>query len=83
MQDSPFLPLPCEGTYFQLMDYSAISDLDDFAFSKKLTVEHGVACIPVSVFYEQAPPAKVVRFCFAKQDETLIAAAEKLKQVRM
>ena len=83
MQDSPFRPLPCEGTYFQLMDYSNISDLGDFEFSKRLTIEHGVACIPVSVFYEQAPPAKVVRFCFAKKDETLIAAAEKLKKVKM
>ena len=73
-----FTPTP--STYFQLADYSAIRpDLDDVAMSQWLTREHGVACIPVSVFY-QTPPAdlRLVRFCFAKREETLRQAAEKL-----
>jgi len=68
------------GTYFQLADYSAIRpDLDDVAMAQWLTREHGVASIPISVFY-QAPPAdlRLVRFCFAKQEETLRQAAERL-----
>ncbi|WP_271410931.1 pyridoxal phosphate-dependent aminotransferase [Pseudomonas sp. Q1-7] len=68
------------GTYFQLVDYSAIRpDLDDVAMSEWLTREHGVAAIPVSVFYQQAPrDLRLVRFCFAKREETLREAAEKL-----
>ena len=68
------------GTYFQLADYSAIrSDLDDVVMAEWLTREHGVAAIPVSVFY-QSPPAdlRLVRFCFAKREETLRQAADKL-----
>ena len=68
------------GTYFQLVDYSAIRpDLDDVAMAEWLTREHGVAAIPVSVFY-QTPPKdlRLVRFCFAKREETLRQAAEKL-----
>ncbi len=68
------------GTYFQLVDYSAIRpDFDDVAMSEWLTREHGVASIPISVFY-QAPPAesRLVRFCFAKREETLHQAAEQL-----
>src|SRR5690606_9688801 len=68
------------GTYFQLADYSAIRpDLDDVAMAEWLTREHGVAAIPVSVFYQQ-PPAelRLVRFCFAKREETLREAAAKL-----
>jgi len=68
------------GTYFQLADYSAIRpDLDDVAMAQWLTREHGVASIPISVFY-QSPPAnlRLVRFCFAKQEETLRQAAERL-----
>ncbi|MND32197.1 Methionine aminotransferase [compost metagenome] len=68
------------GTYFQLVDYSAIrGDLDDVAMAEWLTREHGVAAIPVSVFYQQAPKdLRLVRFCFAKREETLRQAAEKL-----
>ena len=68
------------GTYFQLADYSAIRpDLDDVAMAEWLTREHGVAAIPVSVFYQQAPSEmRLVRFCFAKREETLRLAAEKL-----
>ncbi|MFZ3186628.1 MAG: pyridoxal phosphate-dependent aminotransferase [Pseudomonas sp.] len=68
------------GTYFQLADYSAIRpDLDDVAMAEWLTREHGVAAIPVSVFYQQAPvEMRLVRFCFAKREETLLAAGERL-----
>lgn len=68
------------GTYFQVVDYSAIRpDLDDVAMAEWLTREHGVAAIPVSVFYQQAPADMcLVRFCFAKKEETLRQAADKL-----
>lgn len=79
MADTPFTLLPTAGTYFQLADYGAISDLPDTAFAEWLTKEHGVATIPVSVFYQQPVDHKVVRFCFAKDDATLQAAGEQLK----
>lgn len=79
MADTPFTLLPTAGTYFQLADYSAISDLPDTAFAEWLTKEHGVATIPVSVFYQQPVDHKVVRFCFAKDDATLQAAGEQLR----
>jgi methionine aminotransferase len=68
------------GTYFQLADYSAIRpDLNDVAMAEWLTREHGVAAIPVSVFYQQAPAdMRLVRFCFAKREETLLAAGVRL-----
>ena len=73
-------PLPVPGGYFQLVDYSAISDLDDAAFCRWLTIEKGVAAIPLSAFYE-SPPAgqRLVRLCFAKSDATLAQAAERLR----
>jgi methionine aminotransferase len=66
------------GGYFQLADYSAVRDTDDLNFCEWMVREAGVAAIPVSAFYESAPDAKLVRFCFAKNDETLQAAAERL-----
>lgn len=68
--------LPCEGTYFLLADYSAISDLDDVSFCRWLTTEIGVAAIPLSVFCADPFPHKLIRLCFAKQPATLLAAAE-------
>ena len=70
--------LPCEGTYFLLADYSAISDLDDVSFCRWLTTDVGVAAIPLSVFCADPFPHKLIRLCFAKQPETLLAAAERL-----
>jgi len=70
--------LPCEGSYFQSVDYSAVSDLPDTAFCEWLTTEVGVAAIPLSAFYRVAPPLRVARFCFAKRDETLDAALARL-----
>ena len=70
--------LPCEGTYFLLADYSAISSLDDVSFCQWLTKEVGVAAIPLSVFCADPFPHKLIRLCFAKQESTLLAAAERL-----
>jgi methionine transaminase len=71
----------CRGTYFQLADYSRISGLDDREFAQWLTREHGVAVIPVSVFCREPPDRRLVRFCFAKEDATLEAAAERLRGI--
>ncbi|MFO1473967.1 MAG: pyridoxal phosphate-dependent aminotransferase [Lysobacterales bacterium] len=72
-------PLPVPGGYFQLVDYSAVSDLDDVAFCRWLTIEKGVTAIPLSPFYETPPPGqRLVRLCFAKNDATLDAAIERL-----
>ncbi|VFR22934.1 Aspartate aminotransferase [plant metagenome] len=80
-----FKALPCPGTFFMLADYGAISDLPEAEFSRWLTLEHGVAVIPVSAFYRQpAAPAsnhQIVRFCFAKQDATLDEAIRRLQSV--
>lgn len=78
LASSRFEILPCEGTYFLLADYSAISDLDDVSFCQWLTKEVGVAAIPLSVFCADAFPHKLIRLCFAKQEATLDAAAERL-----
>lgn len=74
--------LPCAGTYFQVVDYSAISDLNDRDFAHWLTQTIGVACIPLSAFYASAPQARRVRFCFAKQEQTLETALERLQALR-
>ncbi|HMU06005.1 MAG TPA: methionine aminotransferase, partial [Saprospiraceae bacterium] len=67
-------PLKSEGTFFQLCDYSAISDLDDVSFAKEMTVKHGVACIPISVFYTDQRQDRLIRFCFAKTENLLSKA---------
>ncbi|GAB4358962.1 MAG: pyridoxal phosphate-dependent aminotransferase [Gammaproteobacteria bacterium] len=73
---------PSAGTYFQLADYSEISDRPDTEFARWLTTEVGVAVIPVSVFQEAPDPVqRLVRFCFAKNDDTLGAAAERLCRI--
>jgi methionine aminotransferase len=76
-----FRLFPCEGTYFQLVDYSAISDLPEAEFAKWLTVELGVAAIPLSAFYDEPIEHGIVRFCFAKRDETLGLALERLARL--
>jgi methionine transaminase len=82
IQGSRFRPLASRGTFFQLVDYSAITDERDIDFAQRLTREHGVAAIPISPFLnENAEPGPVVRFCFAKRDETLQQAAERLRRV--
>ena len=81
MEGSRFVPLASRGSYFQLMDYSAISDEADADFAIRLTREHGVAAIPTSPFLMRSAAPQVLRFCFAKKDETLTAAAIKLKGI--
>ncbi len=72
-------PLPVPGGYFQLVDYSAVSDLPDAEFVKWLTVEHGVTAIPLSPFYESPPSGhRLARLCFAKNDATMDPAVERL-----
>jgi methionine aminotransferase len=76
MAKSRFAIQPSAGTYFQMADYSAISQLPDTDFCNTLTTQHGVAAIPISVFYADPPKQNVVRFCFAKNTPTLEQAAE-------
>ena len=78
LKPSRFKLRPAAGTFFQLLDYSDISDADDVTYAHELTTEVGVASIPVSVFCEQPPAEPRLRFCFAKDDAMLKAAAEKL-----
>lgn len=79
---SRFKPLSCRGTFFQLVDYSDITTERDVEFAQRLTREHGVAAIPISPFLnENEQPGPVVRFCFAKRDETLQKAADRLRRV--
>jgi len=76
LAESRFKLTPSAGTYFQLADYSAISDMPDTEFTRWMTIEKGVAAIPVSVFYESPPEQQIIRFCFAKNSATLKEAAE-------
>jgi methionine aminotransferase len=73
-----FRALPCAGTYFQLLDYSALADDDDQAFALRLLRERGVASHTLSPFTNGHDPGRVLRFCFAKQEATLVRAAERL-----
>jgi methionine aminotransferase len=81
MEGSRFRLLPAAGTYFQLADYAAVSGLSDTEFCEELARKHGVAAIPLSPFCARAPEARLVRFCFAKEDATLARAAERLHSV--
>ncbi len=79
---SRFKILACRGSYFQLLDYSNLSEEPDEAFAARLTTEFGVAAIPPSVFYRDKSDHRVLRFCFAKTSRTLEAAAERLCSIR-
>lgn len=78
LENSRFKLMPCEGTYFQLVSYAAISNENDIDFCKRLVVEHGVAAIPISAFYGNGKDKKLIRFCFAKDNATLEEAAKRL-----
>jgi len=78
MRGTRLKPLACEGSYFQLYDYSEISDEGDFAFCERMVKEFGVATIPVSRMYFDHHDDKLIRFCFAKTDDVLLAAGSKL-----
>lgn len=81
LEEVPMTPLVAAGTYFQLYHYGAISVLSDVEFARHVTSEIGVATIPLSPFYSRPPGDKVVRICFAKQTETLHAAAKRLEKL--
>ena len=81
LKESKFELLPCEGTYFQTARYDEISKQNDVDFCKEMTTKHGVAAIPISVFNDNGLDQKIIRFCFAKKDETLISAAEILCKI--
>jgi methionine aminotransferase len=78
LRGSRFELLPADGTYFQCVRYNAISDLPEARFAEWLTAEVKVAAIPVSAFYQQGKESGIVRFCFAKRDDTLALALERL-----
>jgi methionine aminotransferase len=79
---TPLELLPGEGSYFLLARYGRVSDEPDIAFSKRLVRDYGVATIPLSAFYEDGTDNRVVRFCFAKRDETLLEGARRLSRLR-
>lgn len=81
MKDTKLKLLPCEGTYFQVASYAEISEENDIDFTKRLVTELGVATIPISIFYANGDDHKCIRFCFAKDEETLTRAAERLRQL--
>ncbi|NOZ45534.1 MAG: aminotransferase class I/II-fold pyridoxal phosphate-dependent enzyme [Chlorobi bacterium] len=81
VKGSRFKLKPAKGTYFQILDYSLISDEKDTVFAEKLTKENGIASVPVSVFNHDLEDHKLLRFCFAKSEETLEKAAEKLIKI--
>jgi methionine transaminase len=76
VRESRFRIIPSYGTYFQLLDYSSISDEKEMDFAVRITREYGVASVPVSPFYHAKQENHVLRFCFAKTEETLLKAAE-------
>ena len=78
LKGSRFELMPCEGTYFQVASYAAISNENDVDFCKRLIKEHGVAAIPISTFYADGKDLKLIRFCFAKDNATLEEAAKRL-----
>jgi methionine aminotransferase len=82
MKETAFDPLPSHGSYFQLYSYRRISDEADKDIAIRITKEYGVASIPVSAFYKSGTDNKVLRFCFAKKEETLEKAVERLRMVR-
>lgn len=82
LAETPFRPLQTAGTYFQLADYSAVSDQSDIEFCKALVTRHGVAAIPLSPFCDAPMHARLIRFCFAKDDATLERAAGQLRGIR-
>jgi methionine aminotransferase len=81
LEKSRFKAVPAKGTYFQLLDYSNISDEPEYDFAKRLVTEFGIAAIPLSPFYHDEKNQQVLRFCFAKQESTLDKAAEILCRI--
>ena len=82
MSQTKFKPIPSHGSYFQLYSYGEFTNEDEIDFAQKLTIETGVAAIPVSAFYKNRQNNNVLRFCFAKNESTLEKAVERLKKLR-
>jgi methionine aminotransferase len=82
LADTPLDLLPCRGSYFQLATYARVSTEPAADFAQRLVREYGVAAIPLSAFYHDGTDHRVVRFCFAKRDETIHAAAVRLRKLR-
>jgi methionine aminotransferase len=80
--DAPLDLLPCAGSYFQLATYARVSDAPSDAFAESLVRDYGVAVIPLTAFYRDRTDHRIIRFCFAKKEETLRAAAERLRRLR-
>lgn len=81
IKDSAFVPIPCHGTYFQSLSYKEISDLPDMKMAEHLTKTHSIASIPISAFYKSGQDDKILRFCFAKSEETIEKAAKILCRI--
>jgi len=81
LKDSRFKVLPTHGTYFQLLDYSTISDEAEMDFARSLVEKHKIAAIPIAPFYQNHEDHKVLRFCFAKKEETLVKATKILSGI--
>ena len=81
LEKSRFRFTPSSGSYFQLLDYSDLSDAPDVQLAEDWTRDHGVASIPISVFYREPPDQRYLRFCFAKNDDVLLEAAERLCRI--
>ena len=81
LRASPLTPLPCRGSYFLLARYDRVSDEGAAAFARRLVEHHGVAAIPLTAFYRDRTDHRVIRFCFAKREQTLLAAAERLAKL--
>ncbi|WP_177732893.1 methionine aminotransferase [Flavobacterium inviolabile] len=81
LSQTPFEILPCEGSYFQVASYASFSNENDIDFTKRLITDYGVATIPISTFYADGKDLKLIRFCFAKDDNTLLQATERLRKI--
>jgi methionine aminotransferase len=82
LKDTPLVPIPSSGSYFESYSYASISNESDTIFTEKLVTEYGIATIPMSAFYQDGTDHKVIRLCFAKQKETLEAAAACLQKLK-
>jgi len=83
LAETPLDLLPCRGSYFQLATYTRISSEPAVDFAQRLVRDHGVATIPLSAFYQDGTDHRVIRFCFAKRDATIHAAAERLRKLKV
>jgi methionine aminotransferase len=83
LSQTNFKLLPCKGSYFQCVSYADFSDEKDIDFAKRLVIDYGVASIPISAFYTKNNEEKIIRFCFAKKQETLEKAVERLMKLHI